>query len=168
MRDMFDDFLEELRRREAAARGEDPDAGKPRRARPVGPDPDDGGDDDPDRRSAPDDAPPKRRPRPVRSEPRRPRRRLGWWAIGLAILLLFLLFSVGLDLWTDALWFQSVGFDPVFWTRLGAQGTLFVAAGLGALAIIMANIGIAARLIPAAGGPGGPGGASFRALFERL
>ena len=43
MRDLFDDFLEELRRREAIARGEDPDAEAPRRAKPVGPNPDDDG-----------------------------------------------------------------------------------------------------------------------------
>ena len=27
----------------------------------------------------------------------------------------------GSTCWTDALWFQSVGFDGVFWTRIGAQ-----------------------------------------------
>ena len=31
MRDLFDDFMEELRRREALARGQDPDAGAARR-----------------------------------------------------------------------------------------------------------------------------------------
>jgi hypothetical protein len=46
MRDLFDEFLEELRRREAAARGEDPDASDPRRARRVDPDADDGEDGD--------------------------------------------------------------------------------------------------------------------------
>ncbi|MGH2475176.1 MAG: UPF0182 family protein, partial [Candidatus Limnocylindrales bacterium] len=106
--------------------------------------------------------------RPVRTGPGRPRRRIGWWVVGLAVLALFLLFSVGLDLWTDALWFQSVGFDPVFWTRLGAQVALFLAAGLGALAIVLVNVGIAARLAPAAGDGDGRGGASFRSLFERL
>ncbi len=171
MRDLFDDFLEELRRREAAARGEDPDAGQPRRARPVGPDPGDDGDGDddgPEGRRASSERPPPRRPRPVRTGPERPRRRLGWWAIGLAVLALFLLFSVGLDLWTDALWFQSVGFDPVFWTRLGAQVALFLAAGLGALAIVLVNLGIAARLAPAAGEGDGRGGSPFRSVFERI
>ena len=28
----------------------------------------------------------------------------------------------GIDLWTDAIWYQSVGFDSVFWTRLGVAG----------------------------------------------
>ena len=81
MRDLFDDFLEDLRRREAAARGEDPDAGGPRRPKNVGPDRDDDG-------PTPDDGPP-REPSP----PRRPRavadrdgggggRHLGWWLVG--------------------------------------------------------------------------------------
>ena len=26
--------------------------------------------------------------------------------------------SVGIDLWTDIIWYQSVGFDSVFWTRI--------------------------------------------------
>ena len=43
MRDLFDDFLEELRRREAIARGEDPDAGS--RKRPPDNDSGGGGDD---------------------------------------------------------------------------------------------------------------------------
>ena len=157
MRDLFDDFLEELRRREAAARGEDPDAGAPRRARPVGPNPDDDGGDD---------QPPPRRPRAVRTEPRRRRRRFGWWLVGIAILVLFLALSVGLDLWTDALWFRSIGFDAVFWTRLGAQVGLFLAAALGALAILLGNLALAARLAPAEGT--GRGGGSFRSLFDRL
>ncbi len=187
MRDLFDDFLEELRRREAIARGEDPDAGAPRRPRAVGPNPDSDGDDrgdgpgtdrddrdaDPardsarDREPAPREPSPPRRPRPVASEPRRPRRRLGWWAIGLVVLAIFLVSSFGLDLWTDALWFRSVGFDAVFWTRLGAQLALFVGAGLGSLAIILINLAIAGRLAPV-GGDGTQTGGSFRSLFERI
>ena len=79
---------------------------------------------------------------------------------------LFVLFSFGLDLWTDALWYQSVGFDGVFWTRLGAQFGLFVAIGLGTLAILLLNLGLAARLVPPPerGGVGG----SFRSLLDRL
>lgn len=166
MRDLFDDFMEELRRREASARGEDPDAGAPPRARSVGPDGDDGPDPDGDRRGPRD--PRTRRPRPIRSGGTG--RRLGWWAVGIAALAIFFLFSIGLDLWTDALWFQSVGFDPVFWTRLSAQLILFVGAGVGALAIFLVNLAIAGRLVPDAtdstGGTGG--GLSLRGFFERL
>ncbi len=168
MRDLFDDFLEELRRREASARGEDPDAGAPRRPRPVGPDPDDGPGPGDDRPGAPGGRGP-RRPRSARPggpADGAPGRRLGWWAIGLAALFVFLLFSIGLELWTDVLWFQSVGFDPVFWTRLSAQLGLFVVAGAGALAIIVGNIVLAGRFAPAASD--GSGGGSIRGFFERL
>ncbi len=183
MRDLFDDFLEELRRREAIARGEDPDAGAPKRARQVGPDPDD---DDPDRADADtddgdgDDATDDRPPPPHEpSPPRRPRlvvdeddrgggngRRIGWILFGIAAIVLIGLFSFGLDLWTDALWYQSVGFDSVFWTRIGAQAGLFALAGLGTLAILFGNLWVAGRLIP----PSDPDrrGGSLGSLFERL
>ncbi len=140
MRDLFDDFLEELRRREAAARGEDPDAGAPKRARSVGPDPDDDAPDDKDDDASDDD---ERRPPPPHeaSPPRRPRlvvddddrgggRHFGWIAFGLILFGLIVFLSVGLDIWTDALWYQSVGFDSVFWTRIGAQAGLFVITAL--------------------------------------
>jgi uncharacterized membrane protein (UPF0182 family) len=191
MRDLFDDFLEELRRREAAARGEDPDAGAPKRPRSVGPDPDDdpgdgdggdGGDDRDDRDDGPDAARSQREQRsaPPRepSPPRRPRvvvddgdggggrMPVGWIVVGAFLIFLALLFSVGLDLWTDALWFQSVGFDSVFWTRIGAQAALFLVAGLGTLAILLFNLWLAGRLMP----PVDPDrrGGSIGSLFDRL
>ena len=77
-----------------------------------------------------------------------------------------MLFSFGLDLWTDALWYQSVGFDAVFWTRLGAQVGLFAAAGLGTLAILLANLALASRLVPPPERVGV--GGSFRSLLDRL
>lgn len=180
MRDLFDDFLEELRRREMLARGEDPDAAGAKRAKPVGPD----DPDDPDGDRADDDGDPQdeteRRSAPPRepSPPRRPRvlddedrgggrgRRIGWVVVGVALLVIFSLFSFGLDLWTDALWYGSVGFDSVFWTRLGAQAGLFFAAGIATLVILLGNLWLAGRLMPPPdlSRPGG----SFRSLFERL
>jgi uncharacterized membrane protein (UPF0182 family) len=149
MRDLFDDFLEELRRREAIARGEDPDAAAPRRAKSVGPNPDDDG--------APPGTRPARRRRGGRSGP-------AWWAIGLGILALILVLGFGLELWTDALWFQSVDFDSVFWTRLTAQLGLFLVAGIGALVIVLLNLAIATRLTRGTG----TGRSPFRDWFERL
>jgi uncharacterized protein len=156
MRDLFDDFLEELRRREAAARGEDPDAGAPKRARPVGPD---DGDDDVPREPAP----------PRRSAGRAgrsPRRRNRLWLVVVAVIALFVVFNIGLDIWTDALWYASVRFDGVFWTRLGAQGVLFFVTLIAVLAILLGNLRLAGRLLPPAD-DGRPGG-SFRSWFDRL
>ncbi len=147
MRDIFDDFLEELRRREAIARGEDPDAEAPRRAKPVGPNPDDDG---------------PRTPSALRR--RRRRSRPAWWVIGLGIFVLILLLSFGLELWTDALWFQSVRFDSVFWTRLTAQLGLFLVAAIGALVIVLLNVAIATRLTRGMG----TGRSPVRDWFERL
>jgi hypothetical protein len=33
--------------------------------------------------------------------------------------------AFGIELWTDAIWFKSVGYDQVFWTRVGVQVGLF-------------------------------------------
>ena len=67
----------------------------------------------------------------------------------------------GIDLWTDAIWYKSVGFDSVFWTRLGVQVGLFVGAGLLALIVLLGNLLLANRLDAAArsraaGPPAGP------------
>ena len=35
--------------------------------------------------------------------------------------------AFGIELWTDAIWFKSVGYDQVFWTRVGVQVGLFLA-----------------------------------------
>ena len=180
MRDLFDDFLEDLRRREALARGEDPDAGAPPRRRASGgrDGPNDGGDDPGDRgddpgdddrdREPPHEPSPPRRPRSIRDERRRGgrRRRITWWVAGLIFLLVFVLFSFGLDLWTDALWYRSVGFDAVFWTRLGAQVGLFAAAALGSLVILLLNIWLAGRLMPPP--DESRRGGSFRSLMDRI
>ncbi|HEX7346348.1 MAG TPA: UPF0182 family protein [Candidatus Limnocylindrales bacterium] len=149
MRDLFDDFLEELRRREAIARGDDPDADAPRSAKPVGPNPD-------------DDGP----PRPLRRARRRARegRPRRWWLIVLVVLAAIVLATFGLDLWTDALWFRSVGFDAVFWTRVTAQLGLFLAGAIGALAVIVVNLAIAGRFTQGIG----DGRSPLRDAFQRL
>ena len=199
MRDLFDDFMDELRKREAAARGEDPGPG---RQRP--PDPDDDGDDhdrpddtdddsgesgsgpsDDDAADTADDDAGGDRPETItaarRRRGRRRRgpggpddgagnraaragRRLGIALLILALLGVFLLFSVGIDLWTDVLWYASVGFDPVFWTRLTATVGLGVGAFLVALIVLLGNLWLAGRLSP----PPSEGGGTFRSLFDRL
>jgi uncharacterized protein len=204
MRDLFDDFLEELRRREAVARGEDPDAGRPPRGSkdPSEPDEDDHDDDrgdEPSSEGSTEDHPAggddasaddegDDRPQPIdsrrgRGGPPRRRgpggpndggddvgraaragRRFGIGALLIAVLAIIVLFGVGLDLWTDALWFKSVGFDSVFWTRLGATFGLFLGAFVLAVVVLLGNLWLARRLAPV----GPAGGGSFRSLFDRL
>ena len=84
--------------------------------------------------------------------------------MGLVILGIIVLSGVVLDLWTDALWYQSVGFDAVFWTRLSTQGALFAAGTLLALLVLFGNNWLAGRLMPAPTGRGG----SFSDLFRRI
>jgi uncharacterized membrane protein (UPF0182 family) len=200
MRDLFDDFMEELRRREALARGQDPDAAARRKPEAEG-----GGDDDDDRptdedgdRDAGDESadrdtdatpndeetglPPvsiterrRRRGRSSRgpggpddggsSRAARAGRRFGLGVIIVAILAVILLFSVGIDLWTDALWFRSVGFDSVFWTRLIATFGLGVGAFVVATIVLLGNLWLAGRLTPLAPAEGG---GSFRSLVDRI
>ena len=75
------------------------------------------------------------------------------------------MFGAGLDLWTDALWFKSVGFDSVFFTRLTATVGLFAGAGLLAAVVLLGNLLLARRLSPP---PVEGGGGSIRGFFERL
>jgi uncharacterized membrane protein (UPF0182 family) len=74
--------------------------------------------------------------------------RLGLAAVGIVILLVILLASVGLDLWTDVIWYQSVGFVNVLWTRLGAQAGLFVGGTALALVALLGTLWLAGRLVP--------------------
>ena len=135
--------------------------------------PDDG--HTPDATDAP--PPPLHRPRPVRdghgapppgTPPRRRgpggpndggrRRRAGSLGpqVVLAVVALILLSAVflvgiGLQLVTDATWFKSVGFDPVFWTRIGSQAGLFALGLVVALVFLLVNIWLAGRLAPPPG-----------------
>ena len=87
--------------------------------------------------------------------------------IGVALVvafLVFILFSFGIDLWTDALWFASVGFDGVFWTRVGAQAGLFVVGLVVALVFFLGNLWIAGRLSP----PPAEGPSGLRSFVDRL
>ena len=188
--------MKELRRRQAAAEGRpapDDDAGKD--SDPAA-DERSGNDDRPDadadsaNRSADesDDAPrPIRRPAgpgsgPRRGGPGRPvrpirtasdgggrslRRRL---TISVAVILgvfILVMLVAGIQLWTDAIWYRSVGYDQVFWTRLGAQGGLFLAGGLITLVVLFGNLWIAGRLAPSSGADAGRGG-TIRGWIDRL
>ena len=86
------------------------------------------------------------------------------WAFG-AIVVLILVFGAGLlEFWTDAIWYRSVGFDAVFWTRIGAGAALFAGVAVLALVVFLGNLWLARRLAPPLEGVPG----TFRDLFERL
>ncbi len=155
---MFDDFMEELRRRQADLEAAD------RKSNGGSDDTADGGPtngsrEDPRMRtggpSSGDSDRDEDNPSPVfRKSPfgggRRqsygptdglPEIRIGrgWIILGViaaVIVVLLIVFSLTVGLVTDAIWFQSVGYGNVFWTRLGTQILYFVAGAAIAFAVL--------------------------------
>ena len=225
MRDLFDEFLDELRRRQAEAaaanpQGTAPGGGEPTDGDAVAADPDsaaapdaqpaaDGEAADPDADDAdthdadgaaaggesdepePDehdaDEHERRRvhePGPGAGSGRRPprprvvvggpddgsgsggrMRRFGLGFVALAILVVIILLGVGVNFLTDAIWFRSVGYESVFWTRVTTQIGLFLGGGIVALLFLLFNVWLAGRLLP----PPDPDRASpFAGWFERI
>ena len=223
MRDLFDEFLDELRRRQAEAaaanpQGTAPGGGEPTDGDAVAADPDsaaapdaqpaadgeaaDGDDADthdadgaaaggesdepePDEHDA--DEHERRRvhePGPGAGSGRRPPRprvvvggpddgsgsggrvrRFGLGFVALAILVVIILLGVGVNFLTDAIWFRSVGYESVFWTRVTTQVGLFAGGGIVALVFLLFNVWLAGRLLP----PPDPDRASpFAGWFERI
>jgi uncharacterized membrane protein (UPF0182 family) len=196
---MFDEFLDELRRRQAdAASGRSP---RPRRDPEDDPAPDDDdsrvSDEDAsvDSDNEADESEPGREPEPITigrggrrgtgdgrppRDPRRGRpvggpndgggfglRRQIGVAVGIVVILfVIIMFAVGLELWTDAIWYQSVGYDAVFWTRVGAQVGLFVGGLVLALVVLLGNLWLAGRLAPPASRVGA--GGTVRGWLDRL
>ena len=153
MPDVFDEFLDELKRRQA--RGE---ADGPSESGDGGPRPDD---EEPDAEDRPP-PPPLRRRRAA--QPGGRSIRLTWAIAGIVIALLLAL-SIGVGFWTDVLWYRSVGFEDVLWTRVGATGGLFLGATVVALLVLLGNLYLARRLAPPADPAAGAGLGEF---FERL
>ena len=92
-------------------------------------------------------------------------RRFGIGLVALAILVVVILLGVGVNFLTDAIWFRSVGFESVFWTRVTTQIGLFAGGGILALLFLLFNVWLAGRLLP----PPDPDRASpFAGWFERI
>ena len=190
MGDLFDEFKRELERRRSATEGSEPvtDDETPT---PVddADETNDTGDNDADDADAADGEEPiplRRRSDGRGTPPRNPRtgrpvggaddgaqppsigtliRRAGLTAVIIAVVAVVLLAGAGVNLWTDAIWYTSVGFDQVFWTRIGSQGVLFGAGLLGALIVLLGNLWLAGRLTPPAD-PERPG--RIRQMADRL
>jgi len=87
---------------------------------------------------------------PEQQEPRRvpqgrPSRAWLWLLIPIA---LFYAFSIGLGFLSDSAWYRSLGYQSVYYTRIGASLGLFVAGFLIAWLFIALNILLARRLEP--------------------
>lgn len=68
--------------------------------------------------------------------------------IAILLVLLGILVSVAAGIWTDYLWFSSVGQTRVFDTTYGTKWILFLAVAVFMIIIVGANIGVAYRLRP--------------------
>ena len=86
-----------------------------------------------------------RRPIPVRPESRRPRP-LVLTLVVMAVLLIG--FSLFAGIWTDKLWFSSIGYGEVFSTLLWTRIIMFLVFGLAMGAVVGGNLWIAYRLRP--------------------
>ena len=106
------------------------------------------------------------RPRPLRPRRGLPRAGATWILAIVVVGVLVVLIAGGsvVDLVTDAMWYQSVGYAQVLWTPLWARLGLFLGVFAVALAFLLLNLWLAARLAP----PPARGGGSFRAVWERL
>ena len=85
-------------------------------------------------------------------------------AVVVGILLLLTVGGSLINLVTDGMWYQSVGYGQVLWTRLGTQLAMFLGVGIVVLVVLLIDLWIAARLAPAPP----PGGGTLRHLWDRL
>ena len=180
MRDMFDDFMDELRRRQAEQRRKSGEPGAEGEADPAAgsaPDAADRSSTEGSREDGPvtsngtdsgngsdrddeDQGPFRgwtgrpRGPRSVGSNGDMPQLHISRVWIVLAVVVLVVLplltafFTLGIGLWTDAIWFQSVGYSNVFWTRFGSQLGLFALGAAVGFIFLWLNVWLSGRLIP--------------------
>lgn len=121
------------------------------------------------RRSRPSDGGRGDRPRPVGPQEGGGRRRYAGSVIlvivVVAVILLLTLGGAAVNLATDSMWYGSVGYGSVFWTRVGTQAILFLATFVAVLVWLLVNLRLAVRFAP----PPAPGGAgTLRGFVTRL
>ena len=67
------------------------------------------------------------------------------FGLGAALVALVVLLKIGVGIYTDWLWFESLGFAAVYLTRISAQVYTFLAFGTGFLLLLTANLWLARR-----------------------
>ena len=76
----------------------------------------------------------------------------GWIILAIIVFIgLPILVSLGvlaINFITDGMWYQSVGFSSVFWTRIGSQVLYFAVGTAIAFIVLWANLWLAGRLMP--------------------
>lgn len=92
------------------------------------------------------------------------RSRRPWIALAIVVAV-FVFFSFGAGFWTDVLWYRSVGFESVLWTRVGAASGLFLGGFAVTLIVLLANLVVAGRLAPP---PDAGAAAALGDFFDRL
>jgi hypothetical protein len=81
------------------------------------------------------------------------RRALPFIAIIAALIILYVIAGIGKDLYTNLLWFDSVGYRSVYTTRITTRIWLFFASAGAFLALAVPSILVARRLAPSADDP---------------
>jgi hypothetical protein len=95
-------------------------------------------------------------PKPLKAKKRRsPFRR--WFIIIGVLVFLFISATIGKGIYTDWLWFDSLGFGSIYTTRLITRLWLFFAGALVFLMLLLSNLILARRLSPPATGNFFPG-----------
>jgi hypothetical protein len=69
-------------------------------------------------------------------------------AVVVAVIVLFMLLGTVVDLWTEVLWYQEVGFTRVFRQMLLTRLGLFLVVGLGMAVVVGVSVWLAYRLRP--------------------
>lgn len=78
----------------------------------------------------------------------RPRIQRRWFVIGGIVLLLIISISSIVGFYTDILWFDELGFTPVFWTILWTRVGVGVVGGAIAAVVVYVNLEVARRGAP--------------------
>jgi uncharacterized protein len=94
------------------------------------------------------DEPPRQPARPAAAPSPRPQRSRALVLTAIILVAAFFLVSVFTGIWTDRLWFRSLGYGDVFTKVLGTRVLLFAAFGLLLGLVVATNVALAYRFRP--------------------